>query len=181
MANLASSLACAIQHFEGWAPGSVSYRNNNPGNLRSGPGMIGTDAGGYAVFPDYQTGWNALLNQVQINVNRGLTLDEFFAGKPDVYPGYAPAADSNRLHQYAVTAAGWIGIDPSVPLNQISVPAGEGPIADIGGSAASASTLSILDQFGPSLSNTDPVSPDPTFLVIGTAMVIGVVVLILNG
>jgi hypothetical protein len=108
MADLISSLASAIQRFEGWALGTVSYRNNNPGNLRSGPGMIGTDTSGYAIFPDFQTGWNALLSQVQLNVDRGLSLDEFFAGKPGVYPGYAPAADSNLPYQYAATVGGWI-------------------------------------------------------------------------
>src|SRR6516225_11045126 len=106
MADVVTSLAGAIQRFEGWSPGSVSYRNNNPGNLRSGPGMIGTDANGYAVFPDYQTGWNALLNQVQLNIDRGLTLNEFFAGKPGVYAGYAPAADANQPYGYAATVGG---------------------------------------------------------------------------
>lgn len=153
MADLITSLAQAIQQFEGWSPGSVSQRNNNPGNLRSGAGMIGTDANGFAVFPDYQTGWNALLNQVQLNVNRGLSVDEFFAGKPGVYAGYAPSADSNQPLQYAATVASWIGVDPSVPLNQMGttgvstdVTGGSQPLVDLSGSAATTDTASIMSQ-----------------------------------
>lgn len=115
-----SSLANAIQRFEGWAPGTVAYRNNNPGNLRAGVGQSGTDARGYAIFPDYATGYAALEHQVQLNVDRGLTLDEFFGGKPGVYGGYAPSGDSNDPGKYAGTVAGWLGIDPNTPLSAIS-------------------------------------------------------------
>lgn len=120
-AAFTDSLAQAIARFEGYnVAGSVAARNNNPGNLRAGPGQTGTDAGGYAIFPDTDTGFAALDNQINLNIGRGLSLDEFFAGKPGVYPGYAPSADSNNPTQYASTVAGWLGIDPSVPLASIS-------------------------------------------------------------
>jgi len=119
LASLTTDLAGAIQRFEGGCSGSTC-RNNNPGNLRAGPGATGVDSRGIAIFPDYATGEAALQRQVDLNIGRGLTLDEFFGGKPGVYPGYAPAADSNNPSGYSATVAGWLGIDPNVPLGSIS-------------------------------------------------------------
>lgn len=116
--DLTISIAQAIYQMEGSGPNTIATRNNNPGNLRSGVGQIGTN-GGYAVFPDMATGWNALYHQIDLNIARGLTLYEFFAGKPGVYAGYAPSADSNDPINYANFVASRTGIDPSVPLNQL--------------------------------------------------------------
>lgn len=112
------SIAQAIYQMEGSGPTTIATRNNNPGNLRSGPGQIGTN-GGFAVFPDMATGWAALDGQINLNISRGLTLSEFFAGKPGVYAGYAPSADSNNPANYAAFVAGQTGIDPNTPLNQL--------------------------------------------------------------
>jgi len=106
--------------------GSIAQRNNNPGNLRSGTGQVGT-AGGFAVFPDAETGWAALVHQVYLNIERGLSLFTFFGGEryengsviPGGYPGYAPSGDSNNPNQYANFVASQVGIDPSTPLNSI--------------------------------------------------------------
>ena len=118
--SLVDGISQAIAQMEGFnTPGTIAQRDNNPGNLRSGPGQTGTDSRGYAIFPDVATGWAALNNQVQINISRGLTLQEFFAGKPGVYAGYAPSADSNNPTNYANFVAGRIGIDTSTPLDQI--------------------------------------------------------------
>jgi len=68
---------------------SISQRNNNPGNLRP----IGASQG-FRFFNTHDEGWEALKKQVLLNINRGLTLDEFFLGKPGVYPGYAPLGDN---------------------------------------------------------------------------------------
>jgi hypothetical protein len=116
--SLVTSIAAAIQQMEGWFPGSVSYRNNNPGNLRSGPGMIGTDANGYAIFPDVATGEAALDAQIQTNIDRGLNLQQFFAGG-NGYAGYAPSADNNNPTNYANFVASQVGIDTSTPLSQL--------------------------------------------------------------
>ncbi len=113
------AIAQAIYQMEGSGPTTIATRNNNPGNLRSGIGQTGTN-GGYAVFPDMATGWAALDNQISLNISRGLTLNEFFAGKPGVYPGYAPAADSNTPASYAAFVSARTGIDPNTPLNQLS-------------------------------------------------------------
>lgn len=137
LGSLTSDLAAAIQRMEGACSGSTC-RNNNPGNLRAGPGATGVDSRGIAIFPDYATGQAALEHQVDLNIGRGLTLDEFFAGKPGVYPGYAPAADSNNPQGYAGTVAGWLGIPENVPLGAIS---SDSP-------SFSAETGSVFDSWG---------------------------------
>ena len=112
-------LAQSIARMEGFlVPGSIAQVNNNPGNLRSGPGQIGT-ANGFAVFPDVATGYAALDSQIAYNESLGLNLNQFFAGEPGVYPGYAPSADFNNPSQYASTVAGMLNIDPTVPLTDV--------------------------------------------------------------
>ena len=71
---------------------------------------------GYAVFNSPEEGWAALRKQIQLNVNRGLTLEEFFGGKPGVYPGYTPSADSNDPANYARFVAGRAGIAVNQPI-----------------------------------------------------------------
>jgi hypothetical protein len=107
-----SALANAIQTMEGWFPGSVSYRNNNPGNLMyvGQSGAIGQDANGFAIFPDYQTGYNALLNQISLDASRGQTLSQFTAS-------YAPAAAGNDPTSYAAFLASQTGLSVSDPLS----------------------------------------------------------------
>lgn len=121
LGSLTDSLANAIAQFEGYnKAGSVAQRNNNPGNLRSGPGQIGTDANGYAIFPDANTGFAALDNQINLNVSRGLSLQTFIGGQPGVYPGYAPSADNNNVSNYVNFLSSQLGIDPNTPLNGLS-------------------------------------------------------------
>jgi hypothetical protein len=113
------SLAQAIAQMEGYnSPGTLAQRNNNPGNLRSGQGQTGS-SGGFAVFATPEDGWAALNNQISLNASRGLTLNEFFAGKPGVYGGYAPSADSNDPAGYAAYVAGRVGADPNVPIASV--------------------------------------------------------------
>jgi hypothetical protein len=116
MTDLVSGIAQSIAAVEsGGNPNALSYRNNNPGNLRSwGSNPI---INGYAKFPTLQDGWNALYSQIQTNIGRGLTLNEFFAGKPGVYAGYAPSADSNSPLAYAARVGSDVGIDVNTPLN----------------------------------------------------------------
>lgn len=52
--------------------GTRGMRNNNPGNLRAGVGQIGTDSGGYAVFPSREAGYNAAARQLVGYHNAGL-------------------------------------------------------------------------------------------------------------
>jgi hypothetical protein len=99
------TMALAIQEFEGWYEGSVSQRNNNPGNIkdRHFPGTIGTDTEGHAIFSSYVYGWNALVKKLQ-NAFEGkstvylltMSLYEFFgkwaAGNSVAYAEYVAAA-----------------------------------------------------------------------------------------
>jgi len=119
LGSFLDDLAGAITRMEGSCSAPGSCVNNNPGNLRSGPGMLGTDSRGIAIFPDYQTGYSALLRQEQLNVDRGLTLSEFFGGKPGVYPGYAPAADANQPSVYTANVSNWLGLPADVPLSDL--------------------------------------------------------------
>jgi hypothetical protein len=59
--------ANAIAQFEGFgSPSNRAARNNNPGNLNYAgqAGAIGQDSGGFAIFPDDATGFQALYNQL---------------------------------------------------------------------------------------------------------------------
>src|SRR5206468_10792525 len=62
-----SAWADAIQEFEGWHPGSRSYRNNNPGNLKGGgqAGAVGQDDEGHTIFSSYAAGRKALDHQLE--------------------------------------------------------------------------------------------------------------------
>jgi hypothetical protein len=80
-----------------YSGGSRAWRNNNPGNLKEGPfsrenGSIGKDSGGYAIFPDAETGMDAmktLLNSTYREKSVGEMVDE-----------YAPAEDGNNTTAY---------------------------------------------------------------------------------
>ncbi len=113
--KLIDSIAAAIARMEGfYKPNSIAQRNGNPGNLRSwGKRPI---VGGYAQFATSEDGWRALRRQIGRNIERGLTLYEFFGGKLGVYAGYAPAADQNHPREYAEFVARHVGIAADVPL-----------------------------------------------------------------
>ena len=116
--SLIDDVANAIERYEsGGNPNALSYRNNNPGNLRSWGNY--PVVGGYVQFPSLEVGRAALRRQAELNIGRGLSLREFFGGKPAVYAGYAPAGDANHPDQYATTVGGWLGIDPDTPLTQL--------------------------------------------------------------
>ena len=110
--GLVDDLEQAIMRFENTNP---AY--NNPCALTAGPGATGRAPNGIALFPDWATGRAACDRQIQLNIDRGLTLEEFFAGKPGVYAGYAPAAVGNDPANYSATIARWLGISSDVPLN----------------------------------------------------------------
>lgn len=64
-------------------------RNNNPGNLRAGQGQIGTDSGGYALFPSREAGYNAAARQLVGYHNAGLDTINAIVSK------WAPASENN--------------------------------------------------------------------------------------
>lgn len=99
--------SATIQTIEGWYPGSKSYRNNNPGNLKyvKQPEATGADPQGFAVFPDYAHGLTALHKQIALDAGRGLTIQQF-ANK------YAPVGDNNDPTTYAARLASATGKSP---------------------------------------------------------------------
>lgn len=105
-----------ISFFEGfWKAGTVARQNNNPGNLRRWGDRPIID--GFAYFPDPGAGFYALTRQVEKNIERDLTLTEFFGGKPGVYPGYAPSADDNDPDNYAE----FISQKTGIPVADITI------------------------------------------------------------
>ena len=104
----------AIKKHEGWYPGSRSYRNNNPGNIRGGQWKlaVGKDSSGFCVFKTYADGYITLQTLV-LNAARGKstvykptdTLRTFFRR-------YAPPDDNNNAYHYAEVVATAMGVDP---------------------------------------------------------------------
>lgn len=79
--DLLERYCAAVEDFEGYIPpspawphGSPAFRNCSPGNLKCVPFMnklaTGKDASGFCVFPDHETGVQALRNMI-LNVAKG--------------------------------------------------------------------------------------------------------------
>jgi hypothetical protein len=156
--GVTSTIAGAIQRQEGYYPGSVAYRNNNPGNLIYA-GQPGATKGavGFAVFPSYQDGLDALDNQIQLYAGRGLTIQ----GMMDVY---APASQAgNNPVLYASNVAAALGVSPDTQLTALS------PGASIDAAAVPATVYSDSGAF--SLDSLLPSgSIDPVILAAGAAV-----------
>lgn len=100
--------------------GSLSYRNNNPGNLRfAGQSGAVKTAGNFAKFSTYQQGWDALIRQLRAacegrsKVYRpDMTLFEFCTV-------WAPAYDGNDPRRYANNVATRIGVRVDIMIRQL--------------------------------------------------------------
>lgn len=91
----------------------LAYVNNNPGNLRF-VGQKGAVKGenGFAKFKTPQEGYNALLNQIELDASRGLTLAQFINK-------YAPPNENDtRLYVSQVAKATGAGLN--TPINNIN-------------------------------------------------------------
>ncbi len=88
------------------------------------------------MFPDYQTGYSALVNLIQSPSYWGLTLTQFFQQ-------YAPAADNNNPAAYAASVAASLGVDPNTPLSVLA--SGGSGASSGGGSGTGDSDDCILD------------------------------------
>lgn len=80
--------------------GTVSWRTNNPGNLKDGKfarafGSIGKDHIGHAVFPTYDHGYQAKYNLLfsATSIYHNLTINQ-------AIHRYAPISDGNKPDQY---------------------------------------------------------------------------------
>lgn len=94
--------------------GTLADRNNNPGNLRYvGQAGATEGEGGFAKFNSPEDGFQALINQVNLDQSRGLTLAQFVNK-------YAPPTENNT-NLYVQQMSQWLGVDPNVPLSSIDV------------------------------------------------------------
>lgn len=123
--------AKAIEIFEDYVPpggkyrsgsiareGSLSYRNQNPGNLRWSPFQAGV-RNNFSYFNSYEEGREALLHQLRI-AGTGkssvylpdMTLLQFFEV-------YAPSGDNNFPQQYAKFVAGYMGVSIETKIKNL--------------------------------------------------------------
>ena len=81
--------------------GTHPFRDNNPGDLKSGYGSIGRD-GNFAIYPSLDAGVNAL----------GKTLTGKYGDSSisDTMKAFAPGSDGNDPVKYANTLASSVGV-----------------------------------------------------------------------
>lgn len=136
-----ATIASTIQTVEGYSGpsaqypnGTLAYQNNNPGNLifANQPGAT-QGAGGFAAFPSYQAGYDALVNQIGIYSSQGLTIDQMMNK-------YAPALNAdgtpsgNNPTQYANQIATALGVSPTTSIaDAIGTTTGASPGVDLTG------------------------------------------------
>ncbi len=86
-----TKLAKAFATQEGFfLKGSLPQRNHNPGDLEHAPGESHDGTGIVGKFTDDADGWAALERQLQIDAQRGWTLDQLvhvYAPPPENNPG----------------------------------------------------------------------------------------------
>jgi len=120
-------LTYAMATHEGWSlvgtpgnpTGSKSYRNHNPGNLRSSPLAVG-QADGFAVFRTDDDGFAALRLDIMqkatghttTGLNGSSTLAQLIAI-------WAPAADGNAPAAYLAHICQLTGFSPQMQLKDL--------------------------------------------------------------
>jgi hypothetical protein len=171
MADFISTWASAIAQFEGFnTAGSRPARNNNPGDLMYAgqPGATGKDSGGFAIFPDAPTGWQALYNQLNAYVNEFPTFSilQIMAH----YLGQSvPTTDSQgNAFTYANFVAQALGVDPSTTLEALAA-----GVASAVSSAAAAVTSAAYD---PDAGSDDGSPPAPAVPPPDPGQILGLVV-----
>ncbi len=126
--GLLEAFADAIMQEEGWygpsalhPQGSRSWRNRNPGNIRSGHRMTTVDSAGYAQYKTLCDGYQDLLDDLNAKftgrTTTGLgpdsTIQQFFEV-------YAPSADHNQPDSYARYVANFISLALGKPISSLS-------------------------------------------------------------
>jgi hypothetical protein len=133
--GLLGAFCKAIEAFEDYVPpggkyrdgrvavsGSLSWRNNNPGNCKFSSvgyaekyGVVRKDASGFAIFKTYDLGFLYLQNLVKSKVakNPTWTIYDYIA------LSHAPAADNNQPTIYASYIAKRLGVDMHYPMSKI--------------------------------------------------------------
>lgn len=120
-----AAIGTAIQNQEGYYPGSVAYRNNNPGNLvYAGQPGASPGVGGFAAFDSLADGQAALQKQITLDATRGTDVN----GNPtttlaELITSWAPPSE-NDTASYIANVSASTGFDPNAPLSSLSVPTG---------------------------------------------------------
>lgn len=110
----------AIKEFEGWSPGSLTYRLNNPGALRWSPYMDGKKKG-FAYFDNYQKGWRALLHQLRIAANGQSNVYDPDMTIKEFVDTWAPPEDNNQHNdKYAEYIANKVDEDISTKIKHLA-------------------------------------------------------------
>lgn len=115
-------LALAIRKHEGWTPGSRSWRQNNPGNLRWSAYQKDTKDD-FAVFNDENEGMVGLLfdlyckcsGRTRTGLGPDSTLEKL------IYV-WAPPADNNNSAAYVKAVSDRIGVRPDTKLSYFLEP-----------------------------------------------------------
>ena len=115
--GIIGKMADAIQTFEGWNLGSVSYNNNNPGNLKfaNQPFAVLGDRG-FAHFNTYQHGYNALINLL---TNAFMGKSSIYSPTMSLYDFFAIYSEDNQA-AYAEYVASQLGVDPNTELQDLA-------------------------------------------------------------
>ena len=108
----------AIKQHEGWYPGSRSYRQSNPGNLRWSPFEVG-NVDNFSIFSSYGEGFKALVHQLRIAVNGKSNVYKPTDTLVDFYHKYAPSGDNNNPDAYADAIATKLGVSKVIPIKDL--------------------------------------------------------------
>lgn len=114
--DLATSIAHGIELQEGYgtARAVTITANNNPGAIRNWPGY--PTVGGYAKFPDYETGFNAIVTNTITNINKpNFSLADYITR----YEGGTANVDKNNIPAYIASVAQSTNLPTDVPLSQL--------------------------------------------------------------
>ena len=105
--------ALAIMEFEGWSKGSVSYRNNNPGNLKWP--RTRKDEYGHTIFTTFHQGWDRLVYQLEMATDgrSGVYYPEM-----DFYQFFEKYAEANSK-EYAEFVAKRLEISPMTKIKHL--------------------------------------------------------------
>ncbi|MBS0877994.1 MULTISPECIES: hypothetical protein [unclassified Tatumella] len=115
VSSSADSAADWIQSKTGFDPRSIGRfftgnrpdRNNNPGNL--------TGSGGFRVFSDAASGWDAMRNQL-MRYFTGKTTGRHLQTISDIVSTWAPPGENNTP-AYIAAVSKWMNVSPNAALN----------------------------------------------------------------
>jgi hypothetical protein len=117
--NGLDAMALTIAWREGpLRPPNRNFRNCNPGNLRS-PRAPAHDTGGYDVYPDFVSGYQALLADLAAKFTDGKNAHGLGQSSTllELMKIYAPWEDANNPASYAAFIAEWLGLALGRPIS----------------------------------------------------------------